>query len=85
MIPDAYIVEWSGRVGWPTPEQLEQDLVLSRLILETAGNSYLGEELVFRGGTCLHKFHLSAVGAQKHPPSFCGRYGQEGDSHSDTS
>jgi predicted nucleotidyltransferase component of viral defense system len=59
VIPDAFIVEWSNKVGWPTPEQVEQDLVLSRLILEIAGDPYLGEELVFRGGTCLHKFHFS--------------------------
>jgi hypothetical protein len=51
VIPDAFIVEWSNKVGWPTPEQVEQDLVLSRLILEIAGDPYLGEELVFRGGT----------------------------------
>ena len=58
MIPQAYIVEWSSQVGWPTPEQVEQDLVLSRLIVEIATDPYLGEELVFRGGTCLHKLHL---------------------------
>ena len=27
MIPQAFIVEWSGKVGWPTPEQVEQDLI----------------------------------------------------------
>lgn len=59
MIPRAFIVEWSNRVGWPTLEQVEQDLVVSRLIVEIANDPYLGEELVFRGGTCLHKLHLS--------------------------
>jgi predicted nucleotidyltransferase component of viral defense system len=29
--------------------------VLSRLIIEIANDDYLGSELVFRGGTCLHK------------------------------
>jgi predicted nucleotidyltransferase component of viral defense system len=33
--------------------------VLSRLIIEIANNATLGEELVFRGGTCLHKLYLS--------------------------
>jgi len=44
-------------VPWPTVEQVEQDLVLSRLIVEIANDGYLGNELVFRGGTCLHKLH----------------------------
>ncbi|MDE2897590.1 MAG: nucleotidyl transferase AbiEii/AbiGii toxin family protein, partial [Chloroflexota bacterium] len=39
-------------------EQVEQDLVLSRLIVEVASHPLLGGELVFRGGTCLHKVWL---------------------------
>ena len=39
-------------------EQIEQDLVLSHLIIEIANDDYLGNELVFRAGTCLHKLHL---------------------------
>lgn len=58
MIPQANIVEWSSGVHWPTLDQVEQDLALARLIVEIASDPYLGEELVFRGGTCLHKFHL---------------------------
>lgn len=58
MIPAAYITEWANTVGWPTLEQVEQDLVLSRLIVEIANDDYLGNELMFRGGTCLHKLHL---------------------------
>lgn len=60
MIPAAAITEWGRRVAWPTVEQVEQDLVLSRLIVEIATDDYLGEELVFRGGTCLHKLHAPA-------------------------
>lgn|GEM_PF-5020548 len=57
MIPRAVITEWGRTVPWPTVEQVEQDLVLSRLIVEIANDDYLGDELVFRGGTCLHKLH----------------------------
>ncbi len=57
MIPRAAITEWGRTVPWPTVEQVEQDLVLSRLIVEIANDDYLGDELVFRGGTCLHKLH----------------------------
>jgi predicted nucleotidyltransferase component of viral defense system len=39
--------------------QIEQDLLLSRLICEIANDPYLGAELVFRGGTCFHKLRIS--------------------------
>lgn len=58
MIPAAVITEWSHRAAWPAVEQVEQDLLLSRLIVEIANDDYLGGELVFRGGTCMHKLHL---------------------------
>ncbi|MGQ0431254.1 MAG: nucleotidyl transferase AbiEii/AbiGii toxin family protein [Microthrixaceae bacterium] len=57
MIPRASITAWGTSVGWATEEQVEQDLLLSRLIIEIANDPYLGEELVFRGGTCLHKLY----------------------------
>lgn len=57
MIPRAALTAWSASVGWATDEQVEQDLLLSRLIIEIATDPYLGEELVFRGGTCLHKLY----------------------------
>lgn len=59
MIPAAYITEWGNTVDWPTVDQVEQDLPLSRLIIEIANDAYLGNELMFRGGTCLHKLHLN--------------------------
>lgn len=58
MIAEAYVTHWSTVVPWPTPTQVEQDLLLSRLICEIAADPYLGSELVFRGGTCLHKLRL---------------------------
>ena len=58
MITEADIAHWQRRVPWPTLEQVEQDLVLSRLIVEVASHPLLGDELVFRGGTCLHKVWL---------------------------
>ena len=58
MIPDAYITHWSHGAPWPSGDQVEQDLVLSRLLCEIASHPILGDELAFRGGTCLHKVHL---------------------------
>ncbi len=58
MIPDNSITEWGTRVPWATRAQIEQDLLLSRLMIEISNNDYLGKDLIFRGGTCLHKLHL---------------------------
>ncbi len=59
MIPAIALADWSNTATWADPDQLEQDLVLARLIVEIANDPYLSDELVFRGGTCLHKLHLS--------------------------
>ena len=58
MITQADIAHWRTHVPWISPEDVEQDLVLSRLIIEFAQHSLLGKELMFRGGTCLHKLWL---------------------------
>ncbi|HZL49129.1 MAG TPA: nucleotidyl transferase AbiEii/AbiGii toxin family protein [Solirubrobacteraceae bacterium] len=58
MIAYDYITQWGLGAPWPARRQIEQDLILSRLILEIAGDPLLGGELAFRGGTCLHKLHL---------------------------
>ena len=58
MIPRASIVAWSAIAPWPSEDQVEQDLILSRLLVEIAADPLLSEQLAFRGGTCLHKLHL---------------------------
>jgi predicted nucleotidyltransferase component of viral defense system len=58
LIAQAYLTAWATRAPWPQQTQIEQDLVLSRLIVEIAQHDLLGGELAFRGGTCLHKLHL---------------------------
>jgi hypothetical protein len=58
VIPNAVITYWSRHAAWASRDQVEQDLVLSRLVCEIATHPVLGDELVFRGGTCLHKLHL---------------------------
>lgn len=58
MITGPDIAHWRGVVPWPTNPQVAQDLVLSRLIIEIANDPLLGDELVFRGGTCFHKLWL---------------------------
>ena len=34
MIPSDFIVEWRARTRWATDEQVEQDLVLCRALVE---------------------------------------------------
>jgi AAA domain len=53
VIAQAYLNEWASQAPWPQQAQVEQDLVLSRLIVEIARHDLLGGELTFRGGTCL--------------------------------
>src|SRR5690606_18428312 len=59
MIPQAYITEWSHQVPWQTNEQVEQDLVICRALVEIFSNEWLAERLAFRGGTALHKLYLN--------------------------
>ncbi len=58
MIPYDAITAWGVAHPWPTREQVEQDLLLSRAICAIATDPYLGQELVFRGGTAFHKLFL---------------------------
>ncbi len=60
MIPQAFVTAWSRRAPWPTATQIEQDLILSRLMVEIANHDLLGTELAMRGGTCLNKLYLPA-------------------------
>ncbi|MDF1487944.1 nucleotidyl transferase AbiEii/AbiGii toxin family protein [Tessaracoccus caeni] len=59
MIPADAVTAWGLTHAWRTAEQIEQDLLLSRAICEIANHPYLGDELVFRGGTAFHKLHLT--------------------------
>lgn len=58
MIPNPSITAWSIDRPWPNRAAVEQDLLLARLIVEIYNHPRLSEELVFRGGTCLHQIHL---------------------------
>lgn len=58
MIPQNDIIEWSNTVSWQTNEQIEQDLVICRALVEIFNDDYLAGHLAFRGGTALHKLYL---------------------------
>lgn len=59
MIPQAYITEWRNKAPWAENYQVEQDLVIERALAEIYSDPFLKERLAFRGGTALHKLHLS--------------------------
>ncbi|SMO57940.1 nucleotidyl transferase AbiEii/AbiGii toxin family protein [Gracilimonas mengyeensis] len=59
MIPKAYIDAWRSVAPWTESSQIEQDLVISRAVVEIFSNDYLKENLAFRGGTALHKLFLN--------------------------
>ena len=58
MIPLDYITEWRARAPWVQDFQVEQDLVISRAMVEIFSHPLLAEGLAFRGGTALYKLHL---------------------------
>ena len=45
-------------VPWAEPRQVEQDLIISRSLVEMFSDSSLRDALRFRGGTALNKLHL---------------------------
>jgi predicted nucleotidyltransferase component of viral defense system len=60
MIPAQNIVAWGNIVPWADQRQVEQDLIISRALIEIFSDNMLREALRFRGGTALNKLHFPA-------------------------
>lgn len=58
MIPFDYITEWRAQAPWVDDAQVEQDLVISRALVEIFRHPLLAESVALRGGTALSKLHL---------------------------
>lgn len=58
MIPRANVTAWRSEAPWPDDAQVEQDLVLTRAIIELFSDDFLSARLAFRGGTALYKLFL---------------------------
>lgn len=67
MIPNIFIQNWSNHVKWQTPTQIEQDLIISRALVDLYNDPHIKDALVFRGGTALNKLFIN-------PPS---RYSED--------
>lgn len=59
MIPKPYIAKWQEHAPWKEFAQVEQDLVISRALVELFADDFLREHLAFRGGTALHKLYTN--------------------------
>ena len=60
MIPAQNIVAWGNVVPWADQRQVEQDLIISRALVEIFSDDMLCNALRIRGGTALNKLHFPA-------------------------
>jgi len=67
MIPKPNIARWQEYAPWKHFSQVEQDLVISRTLVELFSDDYLKENLAFRGGTALHKLYLDPAPRYSYP------------------
>jgi len=58
VIPNDFITEWRNNAPWPSDAQVEQDLIITRVVVEIFRDSRLASQLAWRGGTALHKLYL---------------------------
>ncbi len=58
MIPKDFITEWRASAPWVADRQVEQDLVISRALIELFSRPTVAKTLAFRGGTALYKLHF---------------------------
>lgn len=67
MISEKFIEEWKKQAPWQSNSMIEQDLIISRALVDLYNNKLIKEKLVFRGGTALNKIYIN-------PPS---RYSED--------
>jgi predicted nucleotidyltransferase component of viral defense system len=58
MIPESHIRDWKQKAPWNDWAKVEQDLLVSRAVVEIFRHPVLSGCLVFRGGTALHKLYF---------------------------
>jgi len=58
MIPKVYITEWRKSAPWLQDIQVEQDLLISRALVELFQEPILANSLAFRGGTAFYKLFM---------------------------
>jgi len=58
VIPQANITAWRANAPWPDDAQVEQDLVLTRALIQLFSEPKLEGRIGLRGGTALHKLFI---------------------------
>ncbi len=58
MISKAFIQEWKPQAPWRGDHQIEQDLILSRCVVEIYKCESVKDSIAFRGGTALQKLFV---------------------------
>ncbi len=58
MIPENFIEQWRPNAPWQTLAMIEQDLIISRALVELFNQPLIKSSLVFRGGTALNKLYI---------------------------
>ena len=59
MIPRPHVALWQDHAPWRQFFQVEQDLVVCRVLVELFSDEFLSDHLAIRGGTALHKLYLN--------------------------
>lgn len=59
MIPEVFIENWRKTVPWQMTEQIQQDLMMSRALVDLYNDPHVKDALVFRGGTALNKLFIN--------------------------
>ena len=59
MIPLDFVTEWRANAPWIQDSQVEQDLILSRALVEIFDLPEAKDAIAFRGGTALYKLYLT--------------------------
>jgi len=55
MTPKSHVQEWAKEVPWQEMRQVEQDLIITRALLQLYKAPLIQKNLAFRGGTALNK------------------------------
>lgn len=58
MIAEPYILDWREQFPWTRMQFVEQDLLISRVVVAIYSDPFLAGRLAWRGGTALYKLYL---------------------------
>lgn len=74
MISEIFLENWRKTVPWKMDEQIEQDLLISRALVEMYNDPHIKDVLVFRGGTALNKLFINPPARYSEDIDFVQRY-----------